>query len=225
MRTLLLSIFSALLVACGGTHGPATNYYKLDIPTAPAPGGPPSQAALRVEPFRTSDMLKQDRIVYRTSPVNVGFYEYHRWAEHPRDTVTKAVADQLEKRRVFQSVAISDDDDRSDYVLTGTIDRLQEVDYGGVVRVQVTISVELQDQAQQRVIWSGAESSEAVVARSDVSSVVAAMGQASQQSIWRLTADVAKYAEKNRLAAYAPPSAKTPAAKSPAAKSPAAKSH
>jgi uncharacterized lipoprotein YmbA len=205
----LLFIFIGLLTACGGGHAPATNYYKLNIPTAPAPGGPPAQAALRVEPFETSDMLRQDKIVYRTSPVDVGFYEYHRWAEHPRNTVTKAVADQLAKRRVFQSVAVSDGQDRSDYVLTGTIDRLQEVDYGGAVRVQVSISVKLQDEARQRVIWSGAESSECYVTRSDVSSVVAAMGEASEQSIWRLTNDVAKFVETNRLAAYAPSGAKS----------------
>lgn len=207
MRPIYPSLLIALLAACGGPSGPATRYYKLDIPTVPAPAGPPAQTALRIEPFRTSDMLKQDRIVYRTSPVDVGFYEYHRWAEHPQDTVTRAMADQLAKRRIFQSVAVSDGDDRADYVLTGTIDRLQEVDYGGTVRVQVAISVELQDQARQQVIWSGTESAERVVARSDVSSVVTAMGQASEQSIWRLTASVAKFAETNRLAAYAPRSA------------------
>ena len=133
--------------------------------------------------------------------MEVGFYEYHRWAEPPNDTVTKALADQLMRRRVFQSVEISDGGEKADYVLRGSIDRLQEVDYTGAVRVQVSISAELEDPVRQQKIWSSAASSECVVAKSDVQAVVAAMGQASQQSIGRLMTDVAKFVQLNRLAA------------------------
>jgi len=189
------------LAGCGSTRGPATRYYKLDIPPAPAPAGPSAAASLRVEPFRTASLLRQDRIVYRPSPVEVGFYEYHRWAEPPNDAVTKALADQLTKRRVFRSVEISDGGDKADYVLRGSIDRLQEVDYMGGVRVQVTISVQLEDPARQQIIWSSAASSESAVAKSDVQAVVTAMGQASYQSIQRLTNDFSKFVQVNRLAA------------------------
>ena len=201
MRVLLVSMVVGLLAGCGSVRGPATKYYKLDIPPAPTPVGPSAPVPLRIEPFRTTSLLRQDRIVYCPSAVEVGFYEYHRWAEPPNDTVTKALADQLMRRRVFQSVEISDGRDKADYVLRGSIDRLQEVDYPGAVRVQVSISAELDDPVRQQKIWSGAASSECVVAKSNVQAVVAAMGQASQQSIGRLVTDVAKFAQLNRLAA------------------------
>ena len=86
-----------------------------------------------------------------------------------------------------------------DYVLRGRIERLQEVDYRGPVRVEVSISAELEDPERGQVIWSNAASSESAVAKSDVGSVVAAMGKASQQSIARLMADVAKFVQVNRL--------------------------
>jgi ABC-type uncharacterized transport system auxiliary subunit len=140
--------------------------------------------------------------------VEVGFYEYHRWAELPNDTVTKALADQLVRRRVFQSVEISDGGEKTDYVLRGSIERLQEVDYTGTVKVQVSISTELEDPVRQQKIWSGTASSECVVAKSDVQAVVSAMGQAAQQSIGRLVTDVAKFVQLNRLAAV--PSARVP---------------
>jgi ABC-type uncharacterized transport system auxiliary subunit len=200
MRALWISIFVSLLAGCGSGHMPVTRYYKLDIPPAPAPASTSVSISLRIQPFRTAALLRQDRIVYRPSPVEVGYYEYHRWAEPPNDTVTKAVADQLTRRRVFQSVEISDGGEKVDYVLKGTIDRLQEVDYGGAVRVQVTISAELEDPAQQQTIWSSAASSECVVAKSDVQGVVAAMGQASQQSIARLMTDVTRFVQLNRHA-------------------------
>src|SRR5262245_19783725 len=208
MRTFSVSVVIGLLVGCGSVSGPATKYYKLDIPPAPTPAGQSVPVSLRIEPFRTSSLLRQDRIVYRPSPVEVGFYEYHRWAEPPSDTVTKAIADQLMKRRVFQSVEISDSGEKAVYVLSGTIDRLQEVDYMGAVRVQVSISAELEDPVRRQKVWSSAASSECVVAKRDVQAVVAAMGQASQQSIGRLVTDVAKFAQLNRLAAVS--SAGTP---------------
>jgi ABC-type uncharacterized transport system auxiliary subunit len=200
MRTFSVSVAVGLLAGCGSVRGPATRYYKLDIPPAPAATGPSTSASLRIEPFRATSLLRQDRIVYRPSPEEVGFYEYHRWAELPNETITKAIADQLIRRRVFQSVEISDGGEKVDYVLRGSVDRLQEVDYTGAVRVQVSISVELENPAQQQTIWSSAASSERVVTKNDVQAVVAAMGQASQQSILRLTTDVTKFLELNRLA-------------------------
>jgi ABC-type uncharacterized transport system auxiliary subunit len=201
MRTFWIATVVGLLAGCGSVREPATKYYKLDIPQAPTPAGPSAPASLRIEPFRTTALLRQDRIVYRPSLVEVGFYEYHRWAEPPNDAVTKALADQLIRRRVFRSVAVSGGAEKADYVLKGSIDRLQEVDYKGAVRVQVMISAELEDPVQRRIIWSSAASSESVVAKSNVQAVVAAMGQASQQSIVRLTTDVTKFVQLNRLAA------------------------
>jgi ABC-type uncharacterized transport system auxiliary subunit len=198
MRILCLFVVTGLLAGCGSERVPPTTYYKLDIPPAPTAGGPSTPVSLRIEPLRTANLLRQDRIVYRPSPVEVGYYEYHRWAEPPNDSVTKALADQLIKRRVFQSVKISDTGEKGDYVLTGSIDRLQEVDYGGGVKAQVTISLALED-PQGQTIWSGAASSERIVANRDVQGVVVAMGQASQQSIARLTTDVTKAVQAQRL--------------------------
>jgi ABC-type uncharacterized transport system auxiliary subunit len=200
MRAFGVLIALGLLAGCGSIRSPQTQYYKLDLPTTPAPAGPSAPVSLRIEPFRTTDMLRQDQIVYRPSPVEVGFYQYHRWAEPPNDTVTKAVADQLTRRKVFQTVEISEGGEKTDYVLRGSIDRLQEVDYPGAVRVQVSISAELEDPVRQQIIWSGAMSSECPVAKGDVQAVVAAMSQASEQSIARLTADVVKSVQANPVA-------------------------
>jgi ABC-type uncharacterized transport system auxiliary subunit len=201
MRVFLVSVVVGLLCGCGSVRGPATTYYKLDIPPTPTPAGPSAPVPLRIEPFRATSLLRQDRIVYRPSPVEVGFYEYHRWAEPPNDTVTKALADQLMSRRVFQSVEISDGEEKPDYVLRGIIDLLQEVDYKGAVKVQVSISAELEDPVRREKIWSSAASSDCLVAKSDVQAVVAAMGQATQQSIAQLVTDVAKFVQLNRLEA------------------------
>ena|SRR5215472_14651 len=199
MRSFCVFIIFVLLTACGSSRGPTTKYYKLDIPSAPAAAGPSAPASLRIENFRATDMLRQDRIVYRPSPEEVGFYEYHRWAEPPKDAVTKALADQLVKRHAFQSVEVSDGSDKTDYVLTGSIERLQEMDYAGAVRAQVIIAAELRDPARQKIIWSSSASSESAVTKRDVDAVVAAMGRASQQSISRLMTDLDKFVQRSLL--------------------------
>jgi ABC-type uncharacterized transport system auxiliary subunit len=204
MRISWVLMLAGLLAGCGSVREPVTKYYKLEVPPAPTPAGPSAPVPLRVEPFRAGNLVRQDRIVYRPSPVEVGFYEYHRWAEPPNDTVTKALAGQLMSRHVFQSVEISDDGEKPDYVLRGSIEQLQEVDYNGAVKVQVSISAELEDPVRREKIWSSIASSECLVKKSDVQAVVAAMGQASQQSIARLVTDVAKFVQLNRLTAASP---------------------
>jgi ABC-type uncharacterized transport system auxiliary subunit len=201
MRVFWISIVLGVLAGCGSQRVPATTYYKLDIPPAPSPTAAPSSTAvsLRIEPLRTSSLVRQDRIVYRPAPDEVGFYEYHRWAEPPNDALTQALADQLTRRRVFQTVEISDNGGKADYVLTGSIDRLQEMDYGGSVKAQVTISAALED-SQGQTIWSGTASSESAVAKRDVQGVVMAMGQASQQAILKLSTDVTKVMQGTQLA-------------------------
>ena len=108
IRAFWVSVVVGLLAGCGSIQGPAIRYYKLNIPPAPTPAGPSVSVPLRIEPFETTSLLRQDRIVYCPSSVEVGFYDYHRWAEPPKDTITKAIADQLTARRLFQSVEISE---------------------------------------------------------------------------------------------------------------------
>jgi len=199
MRSLWLLLAVGLFAGCGSERVPTTKYYKLDIPPAPTPPGPSAPVSLRIEPLRAASLVRQNRIVYRPSPVEVGFYEYHRWAEAPNDTVTRALADQLMRRRVFQSVRVSDAGEKADLVLRGSIDRLQEVDYMGGVRVQVSISAELEDPVRGQTIWSSTASSEGAVTKGDVQAVVAAMAKASQQSIARLMTDVTKFVQASRL--------------------------
>ena len=76
---------AALMALCGcGGAAKYPNYYTLNVPPPP---DPPAQegvrACLAVREFRSPSYLHQGAIVYKTSPEQIGFYNYHRWAVDP----------------------------------------------------------------------------------------------------------------------------------------------
>src|SRR4030095_2454910 len=81
MKSLAVALIGAIvLAACGSVRYPTT--YVLNFPP-PAPQVAHSDGALglvAVREFQCPEYLCEGRIVYRSSPEEVGFYEYHRWA-------------------------------------------------------------------------------------------------------------------------------------------------
>ena len=180
-----------LLVSCGGGKIPATRYYALDLPAAPQQT--PSDAlrnTLAVMPVRATEMLEQDRIVYRPTREEVGYYEYHRWAEDPRTSIRNALMARLRQTGAFATVAPFDGRTKADFLLRTRIDRLEEVDFEQGVKVYAAISAELVDGQTARVVWTGTGLGEGSVNQSDVREVVSQMSEAAQQALDRLADQV-----------------------------------
>src|SRR6266700_6947552 len=114
-----------ILVGCGGA-AKYPNYYTLHIQP---PVDPPAQQGVRtslaVREFRSPAYLRQGAIVYKTSPEQIGFYNYHRWAVDPREFVTNAVADRLRASGNFAQVRSYDGRPDVDYVLSGRLEELE----------------------------------------------------------------------------------------------------
>ena len=187
----ILPLFALLAtLGCGGKI-PPTHYYALNLPAAPAPPAEPLPHTLVIMPLRTSSMLTQDRIVYRPEPEEVGYYEYHRWAQDPREAVTNALIEKIRASGAFSSVARFDGRTRSDYVLRARIDRLEEVDYEAGVKVYSGLSAELLEGGTMRVVWEDSATSEAQVSTSDMNEVVRQLSAATSRSLDELTQSLA----------------------------------
>ncbi len=184
-----LPAFALLLVSCGGGKIPATQYYQLNVPPAPTPR---SMAAtpfsVVVMPWKASEILTRDRIVYRPTREEVGYYEYHLWAEDPAKSVERGVMQALRARGAFSTVGRFDGRTHSDFILRGRLDRLEEVDYEGGVKVYVGLTAELLDATNMRVVWTGEATENAAVDVSNIRDVVAKMSQATQTAVEKLTA-------------------------------------
>jgi hypothetical protein len=82
-------------------------------------------------------------IVYRESTHQIGFCDYHRRAADPSLTVTTAFFDSLRSGTAFTTVAPYDGQERRDYLITGRVDKLHEIDCGTGVMVEAKLSAVL----------------------------------------------------------------------------------
>jgi ABC-type uncharacterized transport system auxiliary subunit len=175
-----------ILVGCGGA-AKYPNYYTLHIQP---PVDPPAQEGVRtslaVREFRSPAYLRQGAIVYKTSPEQIGFYNYHRWAVDPREFLTNAVADHLRASGNFTQVKLYDGRSDIDYVLSGRLEKLEELDYEGGVKVEVAISAQMVNLANGATVWSNAVSEIGTVDKRDVPTVVAEMNRTMDRAIEKL---------------------------------------
>jgi len=186
IATLATLTISACLMCCvGGTRFPA--YYTLHVPPAvDVPSAAAGRPSLAVREFRSPEYLRQGAIVYRTSPEQIGFYQYHRWAVDPREFVTNAIIDRLCATGRFAAVSAYDGRSDVDFILSGRLEKLEEVDYGGGVRVEVALSAQITDPRAGKTVWADAASESAEVEKRNVPAVVAEMSQAMDRAIHKL---------------------------------------
>src|SRR5713226_3053661 len=163
---------STLLVGCLGKMKYPT-YYELHLPAAPdPPPGPGARASLAVREFKSSGYLRQGPLVYRSSPEQIGFYDYHRWAADPRQFVTTAITDRLRAGGNFANVKVYDGRSPVDYILSGRLEKLEEVDYDGGVKVEVALSAQMIEVRTGAQVWANAVSEIGKVDQRNVPAVV-----------------------------------------------------
>src|SRR5215472_7125290 len=156
-KLIMISFVLTALIALAGCGRAVKypDYYTLHVPPPP---DPPVQkgvrASLAVREFRSAAYLHQGAIVYKTSPEQIGFYNYDRWATDPREFVTNAVADRLRASGTFAQVKPYDGRADIDYVLSGRLEKLDEIDYDGGVKVEVAISAQMVQLSTGATVWT-----------------------------------------------------------------------
>jgi ABC-type uncharacterized transport system auxiliary subunit len=187
-RTVLLTgvMISVFLTGCmGKVKYPA--YYRLNL--AP-PTDPPIRVdalpSIAVRELRAPAYLREGPIVYLTSPEEMGFYEYHRWAVDPRQTITAAIVEYLRASGKFKLVKIYDGRNDVDYLFSGHLEKLNEVDYEGGVQVEVGLSAQVAELPNGNTIWANSAAEKGKVEGRNVSSVVAQMSKLANRSIEEL---------------------------------------
>lgn len=187
--TVLCLAALAILVGCGRVRYP--QYYTLNLPAPPdPPASENAHATLAVRQFKAPTYLRQGAIAYKTSPEQIGFYAYDRWATDPRDAVTNAVIDRLRAGGLFAFVKPYDGRPGARYVLSGRLEKLDELDYEGGVKVQVALSAQMISIDSGATVWSNAVSEVGDVNKRDVPAVVSEMNRTMERTITKLLSPI-----------------------------------
>jgi ABC-type uncharacterized transport system auxiliary subunit len=188
---LLLMMAFIALTGCARTRYPS--YYTLNVPPAPDPPAQPGvRPSIAVQEFRSPAYLHQGPIIYRVTPEQIGFYEYHRWAADPRTVVTGAVLEHLRADGQFSVVTAYDGHADMDYVLSGRLEKLEEVDTSEGVKVEVAISAQIMRGERGASVWSNAVSEVGTVSQRNVPGVVSQMNRLTEVAITKLLSTIPK---------------------------------
>lgn len=184
-KVLAITALSISLLGCAGVKYPS--YYALNLPSVPDPPLPKSATStLAIRQFRCAEYLRGGPIVYRPSPEQIGYYAYHRWAVDPRSAVTNAIVERLRAQGMFADVRIYDGHSDPDYILSGRLEKLEEVDDAKGIRVEVALSAQLIDTGTGKTVWSNSASYSGAVEKRSINAVVAEMGQTTNRAIQSL---------------------------------------
>jgi len=123
IATIALAILLLPVVACGGRATP-TRYYHLSSSTAAGSGG---NVVVVLESLVTDAAYDDERIVYRSSPYRLDYYDYHRWSAAPGVLVSNYLEEALEKGGHVGAVHRDLTTD-ADVVLTGRVAAIEEID-------------------------------------------------------------------------------------------------
>ena len=104
--------------------------------------------------------------------------------------MVNAIADRLRESGKFAEVKIYDGRADVDFILSGRLEKLEEVDYEGGVRVEVALSAQMTDLRSGKTVWANAASESERVEKRNVPAVVAEMSQTMDRAIQKLLASL-----------------------------------
>jgi ABC-type uncharacterized transport system auxiliary subunit len=183
------ALSSVLLVAvmCAGCGSvPQTHYYTLHTPPPPSAPQARTDFVLQVEGFDAPEMLRDDRIIYYSSPTELNFYQYHRWSATPAALLSELAVKYFAAEGLFKAVYSYPAPVHADYTMRGRVLNFAEMDYeksgnGKSGKGRVGLVLDLVRTRDNEVVWSTRKETEMPVEKKGMPGVVDALNAASQE--------------------------------------------
>lgn len=192
------AIFPALILCLGMLNGCGaarpSMYYDLTVPggVTPGPDPAPYPITLLLGRITTSELYRDDQIVYTSDGQAMGAYRYHKWSEPPSDMMGDVLLRELQVSGRYQNVYLFRSDVGGDYLLRGHLYDLREID-GKALSARVAFEFDLRDIKTGSTVWSHYYSHDEAVRGRDVSAVVAAMDRNVQAGLSEVTGGLGQY--------------------------------
>ena len=194
MRRLVTYFAFVACIASGCATARAPRYYYLSAPSIAAkPGVSPFPITILVGRLSAPRILRDDRVVYGMTEVEMGVDEYHRWTEPPTEMIEQLLVTHLRGSGQYKSVQRISSTARGDYLLRGHLTSLNEMDDPSGIKARFNIQLELFDQKAGSVVWTDSYSHDEPVAKKSVSAVVESLQKNVNAGVGQLTAGVAQY--------------------------------
>jgi ABC-type uncharacterized transport system auxiliary subunit len=194
MRRLASWTMFLACLAAGCVSARSPRYYRLNLAPATTQSNlSPFQVSILVGRLTAPRILRDDRVVYGMSDVELGVDEYHRWTEPPTEMIEDLLVQQLRHSGQYKSVQRISSTARGDYLLRGHLTSLNEVDDPSGIKARFNIQLELFDQKSGSVVWTGSYSHDEPVEKKTVTAVVESLQKSVNEGIEQLTAGLAQY--------------------------------
>lgn len=168
---------------------PEVYHYALAV-NMPTSTTKPAKATLVVREFSAHDPYNQERLVYRTSPYQLDFYNYHRWAAFPAQQATDWTRRYLRDSGVFAKVYPTGDG-LADFSLNGRIRQFDEVDHEQGWEAVLSLDVWLTRGDQRTPVWQQSYGATQAAEKRNPAAVAAAMSRNLETILGKLAADLA----------------------------------
>jgi ABC-type uncharacterized transport system auxiliary subunit len=190
-QTMLVVVLAGISASCGASR--PIKYYVLDV--SPAPAISPSAQfpiTLLIGRVTASHLYRDDRLVYGAGPVELGTYEYQRWAESPADMVQDILISSLRSAKQYRSVSRIESNFRGDYILRGHLYSFYEVDKPELA-ARFSVQLDLFDPKSGTTVWTDSYSHDEPVTGKTVGDVVEALDRNVRAGMQQFTANLAQY--------------------------------
>jgi len=193
----LLSL--GILNGCGAAR--PSKFYELSAPGKSTVGANPAPypVTLLLGRMATSNLYRDDHIVYTSSSRAMGTYEYQRWAEPPSEMITDILLRELRASGRYLQIYSLDSNVRGDYLLRGHLYDFREID-GKVLSARVAFDFELDNSKTGAIVWTRYYSHDEPVDGKDVAAVVAAIDRNVQSGLTEVIGGLGEYFSKQTAA-------------------------
>jgi ABC-type uncharacterized transport system auxiliary subunit len=193
-QILAFSALALMATGCGASR--PVKYYVLD-PEGSTPKGPAAASVrfpftLLVARLSASHLYRDDRLVYGSGPVQLGTYEYQRWAEPAVEMLQDALIASLRASGQYRGVSTIGSNLHGDYIVRGRLVALDEIDKPEVA-ARFSIELELFDTHTGLSVWSDSYTHDEPVGGKTVPDVVEALDKNVRAGLEQLTESLNRY--------------------------------
>jgi ABC-type uncharacterized transport system auxiliary subunit len=198
-KTAVVLLALALEAACGCGAARPSKYYQLRIPAEAAPAKEQERypITLLVGPLVGSHLYREDRLVYSTGEVQMGTYQYQRWAVPPTEMIQEMLLRNLRASGRYQGVYPLSSSAHGDFLLRGRLYDFREVS-GPTVQARVTVEYELHDMKSGATVWTHFYTYDEPVGAKDVPHIIDAIDHNVQRYLSEFTVQLDQYFASHR---------------------------